>query len=143
MKYATCPPGKTEGRGNFSSAAKYNRLNRSRTTKTNTFTIALPPRCWSPTVPRRASLRSNLIRRGVGAGPCRQPKQPRRPALAEYLRPLALGIRASVRHGRDRWRGKTEVPDAGLAAHPSRISRDSIEFLHLFLAFSRQSPASV
>jgi hypothetical protein len=29
--------------------------------------------------------------------------------------------------------GKTEVPDAGLAVHPSRISRDSIEFLHLFL----------
>src|SRR5439155_2829725 len=92
--------GKTEGHGNFSSAAKYNRLNRSGTTKTNTFAIALPPRCWSPTVPRRASLRSNLIRRGVGAGPCRQPKQPRRPALAE----LALGIRASVRQGRDRWR---------------------------------------
>ena len=35
---------------------------------------------------------------------CRQPKPPRRPALAEYLRPLALGIRASVRHGQDRRR---------------------------------------
>jgi len=31
--------------------------------------------------------------------------------------------------------GKTEVPDAGLAVHPSRVSRDSIEFLHLFFRF--------
>jgi hypothetical protein len=31
--------------------------------------------------------------------------------------------------------GKTEVPDAGFAAHPSRISRDSTEFLHLVSPF--------
>jgi hypothetical protein len=36
--------------------------------------------------------------------------------------------------------GKTEVPDARLAVHPSRISRDSIEFLHLFFASPRQVP---
>jgi len=40
---------KDGGRGNAFSVAKYNRLNRSSITKTNTFAIALPPRCWSPT----------------------------------------------------------------------------------------------
>ncbi len=42
----------------------------------------------------REALSSSLIRRGEGARPCRQPKQPQRPALAEYLHPLTLGIRA-------------------------------------------------
>ena len=42
----------------------------------------------------REALSSSLIGRGEGARPCRQPKQPQRPALAEYLHPLTLGIRA-------------------------------------------------
>jgi len=39
---------------------------RSGTTKTNTFAIASPPRCWSPTVRRRASLHSMRLSMGQG-----------------------------------------------------------------------------
>ena len=52
-------------------------------------------------------------------------------------------VRIDGERFKDSANGKTEVPDAGLAVHPSRISRDSIEFLHLFSASSRQAPAGV